>query len=138
MAEGIGLKSYFCNGNKVDDCYDLIKRVAAEIRAGSGPQFIEFETYRWREHCGPNYDNHIGYRAESEFEEWKKKDPVAYYENKMIQEGTLTKAQLDKIDKEIRKEIQVSFDQAKSAPFPGSEEAFTDLYWSDSSQMSIN
>ena len=34
------------------------------IRAGRGPQFVELETYRWREHCGPNYDNDLGYRTE--------------------------------------------------------------------------
>ena len=37
----------------------------ADIRAGGGPRFLEFSTYRWREHCGPFYDNDIGYRTES-------------------------------------------------------------------------
>ena len=32
------------------------------------PVFIEFQTYRWLEHCGPNFDNNIGYRSEKEFQ----------------------------------------------------------------------
>ena len=35
----------------------------ARARAGDGPTFILADTYRWREHCGPNYDNDIGYRT---------------------------------------------------------------------------
>ena len=47
-----------------------------KIFGGLGTQFIEFNTYRWREHCGPNYDNDIGYRSEAEYLEWKEKDPL--------------------------------------------------------------
>ena len=36
----------------------------------SGPYFFEFKNYRWREHCGPNYDNDIGYRQKNEFKYW--------------------------------------------------------------------
>ena len=50
-----------------------------KIRSGNGPMFIEFKTYRWREHCGPNYDNNLGYRDESEFLRWKKNDPISNY-----------------------------------------------------------
>ena len=42
--------------------------VIKKIRNGIGPVFIEFSTYRWLEHCGPNYDNDIGYRSIVEFE----------------------------------------------------------------------
>ena len=37
------------------------------------PYFLELKNYRWLEHCGPNYDNNIGYRSEKEFQFWKKK-----------------------------------------------------------------
>ena len=43
------------------------------IRKTKKPFFLQLDTYRWREHCGPkNYDNHIGYRSNSEFLRWKK------------------------------------------------------------------
>ena len=54
--------------------------LVAEIREDGGPRFIEFSTYRWLEHCGPSYDNHIGYRSESEFLEWQEKEPIARFE----------------------------------------------------------
>ena len=42
------------------------------------PYFVEFDTYRWLEHCGPNLDNNIGYRSEKEFKIWKKKTPFNF------------------------------------------------------------
>ena len=58
----------------MNDVYEKVSWAVSKIRAGSGPMFIELPTYRWREHCGPGFDNDIGYRSEEEFEEWKR-DP---------------------------------------------------------------
>ena len=50
-----------------------MKKAIDYVRNGKGPYFLEFPTYRWREHCGPFFDNHIGYREVKEFEFWKKR-----------------------------------------------------------------
>ena len=42
------------------------------MQKNKGP-FYSLNTYRHREHCGPNYDNNIGYRTEKEFKHWKKR-----------------------------------------------------------------
>ena len=73
---------------------------------------MEFETYRWREHCGPNYDNDIGYRSEEEFLEWKKRDPI-----KNILKKTDKKVFNDLREK-IDKEIDEAFNFAEQSPFP--------------------
>ena len=39
------------------------------------PYFLELPTYRWREHCGPGYDNDIGYRSDLNLS-FKQKDPI--------------------------------------------------------------
>ena len=57
-----------------------MKDITKAIRTDGGPGLIELETYRWREHCGPNYDNDIGYRTEEEFEMWKDNDPLGILE----------------------------------------------------------
>ena len=76
MVETMGIHSDQGNGNDGIEVYEKTKKVISEIKSNSSPRFLEFETYRWREHCGPNYDNDIGYRTEEEFFEWEKKDPV--------------------------------------------------------------
>ncbi|HIO55582.1 MAG TPA: thiamine pyrophosphate-dependent dehydrogenase E1 component subunit alpha, partial [Candidatus Marinimicrobia bacterium] len=66
VARGHGIESRQGDGNDVDEVYEMTKRAVDKARKGGGPTFLEFKTYRWREHCGPLYDNDIGYRTESE------------------------------------------------------------------------
>ena len=37
-----------------------------KLRNNKGPQIIEVKTHRYREHCGPNFDDELNYR-ETEF-----------------------------------------------------------------------
>ena len=90
--------------------------------------FLEFTTYRWREHCGPNYDNHIGYRTEEEFQSWKEKEPISNTEKFLIDEGHVTTAQIFEMEKKIDLEIKAGFEFAEASPFPRPEDAFKDLY----------
>lgn len=83
MVSALGISAQHGNGNDVEEVARKVKHAKTMILKSGGPQFLEFDTYRWREHCGPNFDNNIGYREESEFLKWKKKDPLKnfYSEN---------------------------------------------------------
>ena len=54
--------------------------IVETIRNGNGPALIHCPTYRWREHCGPNYDDELGYRKKEELTLWKAKDPIKVLE----------------------------------------------------------
>ena len=60
MVRAIGIEANYGDGNNVLEVSELTKAARDKIMSGQGPQFLEFDTYRWREHCGPNYDNDIG------------------------------------------------------------------------------
>ncbi len=128
IAESMGVKSDYGDGNNALEVYERIKDAVDYIRSGSGPYFLEFATYRWREHCGPNYDNNIGYRTQEEFLFWKEKDPVENLHKLLVEKGILDKAQDAKIDAEIQSEIEEAFKFAKSSPFPDIEEINTDIF----------
>ena len=90
-----------------------------KILEGKGPQFIEFETYRHREHCGPNYDNTLGYREEKEFIAWKERDPLRpFFENDTDLDS--------KIVSRISKEIEEAHEFANKSKFP-SEKDFLEI-----------
>ena len=129
MVESMGIHSQLGDGNDILNVYILASKVISKIRAGEGPYFLEFTTYRWREHCGPNYDNHIGYRTEKEFLEWKKKDPILLFERKLIAEGSITADRIVKMDQSIEKDIEKAFVFAEESPFPNSEEAYQHIYF---------
>ena len=112
MVEGMGIEVDFGDGNKAHEVFEKVSKAKSNILLGKGPQFLEFETYRWREHCGPNYDNDIGYRTEEEFLEWKKRDPIKNILKKI--DKKIVKDLREKIDKEIDE----AFNFAEQSPFP--------------------
>lgn len=128
LVQGIGIPAAQGDGNDAEAVYDMTARALEEIRAGGGPRFLEFATYRWREHCGPFYDNDIGYRSEAEFLEWKAKEPIARTEAALMARKALTRAQIETMDSEIAKEVRAAFDFAEASPFPDPAEAYTGLY----------
>jgi pyruvate dehydrogenase E1 component alpha subunit len=130
LARAIGMPAHLIDGNDVEAVHAKAGECARLIRAGSGPQFLEITTYRWREHCGANYDNHIGYRSEAEFQEWKAKEPIGRFEKKLLAEKKITAAEITAMDVSIAKEVDDAFAFAKAAPFPDPADAYTDLYTS--------
>ncbi len=128
MVNGMGINSLECDGNDVISCRKTLKSVIPDIRENSSPFFIEFKTYRWREHCGPNFDNDIGYRTVEEFEVWKKKDPIEFLKQRLIIEDVFVKQELDQIKKSIENEINQVFINAEKAPFPNKKEAYKDVF----------
>jgi len=103
IATGHGIEAFKGDGNNVLNVYDLTKRAVDKARRGGGPTYLEFSTYRWREHCGPNYDNHIGYREQVECDEWMISDPLAQWPA-----NTLSR----QLKEDLRFQIQVEIDQA--------------------------
>jgi TPP-dependent pyruvate/acetoin dehydrogenase alpha subunit len=128
MVAGMGLKTFTGDGNNVEDVFTLTNEAVDAVRAGNGPVFMEFTTYRWLEHCGPNYDNDLGYRTEEEFIEWQKQDPVTNFESKLIRNGLLDTKDIETMNSRISLEINEAFEFAENSPFPEPEEAFEHLY----------
>ena len=59
-------------------------------RDGGGPFLLEFMTYRWLEHCGPNEDLHLSYRTKEEMDEWLANCPIRLFENKLREKNILS------------------------------------------------
>ncbi len=130
IAVAIGLRSEDGDGNDALACYEKISASAQRIRNNqqSGPEFLEFYTYRWREHCGPNYDNDIGYRSEEEFLEWKACDPLEIMKAKLLADFSLTEGESRNIEEQCQQEIHEAFAFAEKSPWPLVSQAFTDEY----------
>lgn len=128
VAAALGLNATAGDGNDARAAHALVQAAADRARAGEGPQFVELATYRWREHCGPLYDNHIGYRSEAEFEAWKARDPIALFQRQLLAEGVVDQPWIDATAAQIGDEIEAAFAFAEASPFPEPGAAYTDLY----------
>jgi TPP-dependent pyruvate/acetoin dehydrogenase alpha subunit len=128
MVAALGIGSESGDGNDVRVVYEKVSRALAEIRAGDGPRFLEFSTYRWREHCGPNYDNHIGYRAETEYQQWRATEPISRFQSSLLSEGIITDIEVKQMDADVEQEVEGAFTFAEAAAPPAAESAYADLY----------
>lgn len=118
LAKGHGLPSFQADGNHVEEVYRLTDQAVARARRGVGPTFLEFSTYRWLEHCGPNDDTAMGYRTEEECREWKKRCPITRLEQKLKNCGDLTDENIQGMKEEMDLEIEEAVTFAKQSPFP--------------------
>lgn len=128
IAEAHGIKSQKADGNDIELVYQLTDIAVKEIKAGHGPQFIEFTTYRWREHCGPDYDDHLNYRSQEEVIAGKQGCPLARYKHQLTSEGHLTSQLLNELNEKVAIEIDQAFITAKNARFPNLSDAMEHQY----------
>ena len=128
MVSGHGINVDKCDGNDIEKCFYLAEKVFKLIRSKGGPFFLEYKTYRHREHCGPNFDNDIGYRSKEEFEYWRLKDPIANYKKKLLESKICTNIYFENIEKDLNDEIDKAFEFAEESPFPDPTEAFQGTY----------
>ena len=128
IVEAMDVPAEYGDGNNAVEVFDKVNRAVKSIRKGSGPHFFEFATYRWREHCGPNFDNDLGYRTEEEYLAWKERDPLKLLESQLLGEGIIRRNDIEKMVVNIQQEVDQAFDFAENSPFPDPEDAFTGLY----------
>lgn len=127
MVNSIGINSNECDGNDLKKIFKASSQAINYIKKNNKPYFLIFNNYRWREHCGPNYDNNIGYRSHREFQKWKKRDPIIFA-NKLVQEFGVHEKEKIYLKKKIRKQINSAFNFAKKSKFPNKSELFKDIY----------
>jgi pyruvate dehydrogenase E1 component alpha subunit/2-oxoisovalerate dehydrogenase E1 component len=72
------------------------------VRSGAGPFFLECRTYRFRAHS--MFDAEL-YRAKTEVEEWKARDPITSFSARLRAEGSLSDADLELIENEVAAEV---------------------------------
>lgn len=133
MTRENGLKVGHTDGNDVEAVYALARHAVTDARQGGGPWYLEVETYRWREHCGPGYDNALGYRDEAEWAAWHQRCPVEAFKARLLERGEIDAANLERLEQEIRQEIDAAFDEARRAPFPDPNSLMAHV-WADPSQ----
>jgi pyruvate dehydrogenase E1 component alpha subunit len=128
LAAAHGLRTERGDGNDVETVWSHTCDASAQIRSGMGPVLLEFLTYRWREHCGPNLDNDIGYRTVEEYESWCQRDPLAICAKRLLDEGVLNQKEIRAEEERIHLEIDDAVAFAKSSPFPTSDNCMSQVY----------
>lgn len=128
MVEAFGVKSFQADGNDVEMVFQTLTGAFKEIRSAGGPVFVEFSTYRWREHCGPSFDDDLGYRSDEEVAYWKQRDPIKLLSDKLSSEVSDFDLVADVLISKLKVKIEAAFKFAEDSPFPDPSEAFSGVY----------
>jgi TPP-dependent pyruvate/acetoin dehydrogenase alpha subunit len=128
IAKPFGVFSEQGDGNDLDAVFQLSGKAIEHARSGKGPAFIEFKTYRYIEHCGPFPDDKLNYRSKNELEEWKKRDPIHAYKERLLTKQYITENEFLEWTTIIHKEIDEAIGYAKASAFPHKTALFKDLF----------
>ena len=104
---------------------DATKRAAIAVRAGGGPHFLEYRTYRFRAHS--MYDPEL-YRDKQEVEEWKKRDPIAAFAQRMKEQNLWKEEDWARMEEEVAAEIAKAVDFAEAGTWEPLEELTRFVY----------
>src|SRR5436305_7182415 len=122
------------DGMDVIQVYEATKRAIEHARSGQGPSLLEVKTYRFRDHSmtDPAY-----YRSREEEQEWRTtRDPIGFFEKKLLDLNMATQAQLEENDTRATEIAEDAAEFAENSPDPELEELYTDVMVDNSTALS--
>jgi pyruvate dehydrogenase E1 component alpha subunit len=95
----------------------LFGRIVEEVRAGSGPQFVEARCFRYQGHSVADPDQ---YRSKELIDQWKTRDPIERTRRMLIEEHGVPPDEIAALDADVEREMDevVAYADASSAPDP--------------------
>lgn len=125
-ARGFGLTTYSLNGHNFFEMYKTAASVIQAVRKGKGPVFLHINLSRYYGHFEGDA---ASYRPQGEVDRIRKeKDCLMIFRNKVVAGGLVTDRELDDIDREVARKLDVAIEHARQAPLPTADDLLTDVY----------
>ncbi len=116
-AENYGIPGVAVDGNDVLAVHEAASRAIRRARDGKGPTLIEARTYRTRPHAEGMGLTGV-YRTEEEVAAWREKDPITMFRSRILSDETMTESDLDRMESDIKSEVDEAEREAAAAPWP--------------------
>ncbi|MFC5971616.1 thiamine pyrophosphate-dependent dehydrogenase E1 component subunit alpha [Halomarina salina] len=124
-AEAYDIPGFTVDGMDVTAVYEAVEKARERAAAGDGPTFIEADTYRYKGHFE---GDHEPYRTNEDVEEWRERDPIDRFKERLVDAGTITEAEFEELREETEREIDDAAERAKAADYPDPSEAYEDMF----------
>lgn len=124
-ADGYAMKNDHVDGMDIMKVREKALEMIEEIRSGSGPQFLEVNTYRFRGHSMGDPER---YRQQEEIRKWQENDPIGIYRKYLVEQKIASEEELNEEDKKASKIIEEAVYFAESSPEPAAEELYKNIY----------
>jgi pyruvate dehydrogenase E1 component alpha subunit len=121
---------YGIPGERIDgmDILAVREAVADHIRLARDerkPTLLEAFTYRFRGHSAADPEV---YRTKEEVEEWRQKDPILAFAQRLEAEGVLGEGELDEMRARAEEQVLAAVEFADASPEPPLESMYDNLY----------
>jgi len=124
-AAAYGVPTASVDGQDVVAVHEATRDAQREVRAGRGPFFVEYRTYRFRAHS--MFDPEL-YRDKREIEAWKARGPLHTFSARLKAEGKLTEEEFLDLDRKVGAEVDQAVAFAESGAWEPVEDLARDLY----------
>jgi pyruvate dehydrogenase E1 component alpha subunit len=104
-AAAFGMATVKADGMDVVAVHEAARGACERVRAGEGPVFVEFRTYRFRAHS--MFDPEL-YRDKAEVEQWKTRGPIHTFTARLKLQGALTEEQFLAMDRAAMAEVDAA------------------------------
>ncbi len=115
LANAYNIPSVQVDGMDVTEVYREAAKAVAHCRAGRGPYFIEAMTYRYRGHSMADPEL---YRTKAEVEEFRKRDAIERFKQKLKEAGHLDDAAFASLEARVEAEVSEAVSFADASPQP--------------------
>ena len=126
-AAGYGMPGVIVDGMDVIAVHEAASEAVARARRGEGPALIEAKTYRFYNHHGIQ-NLGLKYRPDAEVDEWKARDPIFSFEERLIENGTASAEQIEAVWAQLRADIDTAIAFAEESPLPDPSQVLVDVY----------
>ena len=126
-ALGYGMEGRTIHGNNILEVYHTINEIANDIRQNPRPVLLECMTFRMRGHEEASGTKYVPQHL---FDEWKEKDPIANFEQFLLDEGALTPEKIEVIRRGYTTLIDIEIEKVFSEPeiVPDAATEIADMY----------
>jgi TPP-dependent pyruvate/acetoin dehydrogenase alpha subunit len=124
-ATAYGMPGAVVDGMDVLAVREATAEAVERARAGSGPTLLEYICYRL---VGHSRSDPANYRAQEEFEHWRKRDPLVVTRAKLIESGVIDEKGIQLLEEDIKMRIEQITDEADQFPDPDPEQCLDDVY----------
>ncbi|MDB5135586.1 MAG: dehydrogenase [Mucilaginibacter sp.] len=112
-AIGYGIEGRRIDGNNILEVYHTIDELANDIRQNPRPILLECMTFRMRGHEEASGTKYV---PQNLFDEWKEKDPIANFEQFLLNEGALTPESIQITKKGFATLIDIEIEKVFNEP----------------------
>jgi len=124
-AEGLGVPGVRADGMDVLAMREIVAEHIRIAREERRPTMVEAFTYRYHGHSAADPEV---YREKSEVEEWRARDPIATFRDRLLAEEVLSEDEVDQMRERVEAAVKAAVEFANASPEPDLESLYDHLY----------